>query len=354
MSEDMHGTEDERGEPQTFARQATSELGRLFETMLLIRRVEERIIEQYLAQNESLSRGEEVAHAIRCPTHLSIGQEAAAVGVCAALSDDDSAFSTHRCHAHYLAKGGSVGRMMAELFGRATGCSRGKGGSMHLVDASVGMLGASAIVGGSIPLALGAALSYQLRAEPRVSVAFFGDGAVEQGVFHEAMNLAALRKLPVILACENNFYATLSHVSARQTMPIAERAESYGMPGIAMDSDDVLAVAQVARNAADRARSGAGPTLLEIRAYRWMSHVGTEHDTGKMRRSPEELEAWRARCPIARARRELARAGASEEELRGMEERVRRVVEDAVRSAEAADEPAAAELFAHLGARLQA
>jgi TPP-dependent pyruvate/acetoin dehydrogenase alpha subunit len=350
----MHESEGERASRRTSARQATDELGRLLETMLLIRRVEERIIEQYDAQNESLSRGEQPQQAIRCPTHLSIGQEAAATGVCAALRSDDTVFSTHRCHAHYLAKGGSVSRMMAELFGKATGCSRGKGGSMHLVDPSVGMLGASAIVGGSIPLALGAALSYQLRKQPRVAVAFFGDGAVEQGVFHEALNLAALRKLPVILACENNFYATLSHISTRQTTAIADRAKSYGMLGIAVDSDDVLVVAEVARNAVARARMGEGPTLLEIRAYRWMSHVGTELDTGKMRRSLEELEAWRARCPIEHARRELARAGVSQEALRAMDESARSLVEAAVRLAGEAAEPAAAELFEHTGARLQA
>ena len=348
----MHETRGEHPSARTLA-QGTAELGRLFETMLLIRRVEERIIDQYAAQNAALARGEELVHAIRCPTHLSIGQEAAAVGVCAALRRDDTIFSTHRCHAHYIAKGGSVGRMMAELFGRATGCAEGKGGSMHLVDTSVGMLGASAIVGGSLPLALGAALSYQLRAEPRVSVAFFGDGAVEQGVFHEAMNLAALRKLPVILACENNFYATLSHISTRQTRSIAGRAESYGIPGIALDSDDVQAVAEVSRQAVGRARAGDGPTLLEVRAYRWMSHVGTEADTGKMRRSAEELEGWRARCPVDRARRELRGAGWSDGALAAVEHRVQHVVQDAVQSAMSAKEPPAADLLAHVGARLQ-
>jgi acetoin:2,6-dichlorophenolindophenol oxidoreductase subunit alpha len=352
--EDIQHARGERGKADAPSVKAAEALGRLFEAMLLIRRVEERIIAQYSAQNEALARGEQPANAIRCPTHLSIGQEAAAVGVCSALRRDDTAFSTHRCHAHYLAKGGSVSRMMAELFGKASGCAGGKGGSMHLVDTGVGMLGASAIVGGSIPLALGAALSYQLRAEPRVAVAFFGDGAVEQGVFHEAMNIAALRKLPVVLACENNFYATLSHVSTRQTLPIAERAKSYGIPGIAVDGDDVRVVAEVARGAVDRARGGAGPTLLEIRAYRWMSHVGTEHDTGKMRRSLAELDAWRARCPIERARRELAREGFSEEALRVVEDRVRDIVEEAVRFAKEASEPATADLFRHVGARLQA
>src|SRR5262249_43002138 len=153
------------------------------------------------------------------------------VGVCEALRKDDVAFSTHRCHAHYIAKGGSLRAMMAELYGRATGCARGKGGSMHLVDPEVGMFGASAVVGGSIPLAVGAALSFQMRREQRVGVAFFGDGAVEQGVFHESMHVAAVKRLPVLFVCENNFYATLSHVETRQRTPIAARAASYGAEG---------------------------------------------------------------------------------------------------------------------------
>lgn len=344
----------QRGRAHASSGRAAEDLARLFEAMLLVRRVEEAIIAQYATQNEAIARGEEPANAIRCPTHLSIGQEAAAVGVCSALRRDDTAFSTHRCHAHYLAKGGSVPSMMAELFGKVSGCAGGKGGSMHLVDTRVGMLGASAIVGGSIPLALGASLAYQLRGEPRVAVAFFGDGAVEQGVFHEAMNIAALRKLPVVFACENNFYATLSHVSTRQTIPIAERAKGYGIPGIAVDSDDVRVVAEVARTAVDRARGGEGPTLLEIRAYRWMSHVGTDHDTGKMARTRDELDAWRARCPIERARRELTREGLSEEALRRIEDRVGQVIDEALRFAKEAAEPAAADLLTHVGARLQA
>ena len=173
---------------------------------------------------------------------------------------------------------------------------------MHLIDVGVGMLGASAIVGGSIPLAVGAAMSASLRGETRVAVAFFGDGAVEQGVFHECLNLAALRRLPVIFACENNLYATLSHVRARQAAPIHARAASYGMPGVAVDGTDVEAVRAVATEAAERARRGEGPTLIEATAYRWMSHVGTEFDTGRMQRTQDELDAWRARCPLVIAR----------------------------------------------------
>jgi pyruvate dehydrogenase E1 component alpha subunit len=321
-----------------------------YRSMLLVRRVEERIIRQYAEQNAYFARKETPPHTIKCPTHLSIGQEAAAVGVCEPLSKSDVAFSTHRCHAHYLAKGGDVRAMMAELYGRATGCARGKGGSMHLVDTSVGMLGASAIVGGSIPLAVGAALSFKMRGEPHVGVAFFGDGAVEQGVFHEAMNVSSLRKLPVLFVCENNMYATLSHVESRQPTPIAARAASYGAVGVSLEGDDVMAVAEAARAAVRRARAGEGPTLLEIKAYRWMSHVGTEPDTGKMRRSAEELAAWKARCPVVRAREKLLSLGTPEAELREVEQSVDAQIEDAVRFACESPEPAVSELFEDVGA----
>jgi acetoin:2,6-dichlorophenolindophenol oxidoreductase subunit alpha len=328
-------------------------LRRAYRSMLLVRRVEERIIDQYAEQNASFARKETPKRAIKCPTHLSIGQESAAVGVAMALTNDDVAFSTHRCHAHYLAKGGSVRAMMAELFGKVTGCSLGKGGSMHLFDERVGMLGASAIVGGSIPLAAGAALSFSLQKKPFVGVAFFGDGAVEQGVFHEAMNVAALRKLPLLMVCENNEYATLSHVSTRQAAPIAERAASYGSVGVRVSGDDVLDVERVASEAVRRARAGEGPTLIEIHVYRWMSHVGTIFDTGKMRRSADELAAARARCPVERAKQRLAKGGVAASELDAIEADVMREIEDGVRFADESPEPARSALFEDIGARLQ-
>lgn len=337
--------------PQAVTEDGRQKLLRAYRTMFLVRRVEERIIDQYAEQNACFARKEAPKRVIKCPTHLSIGQESAAVGVCMALTNDDVAFSTHRCHAHYLAKGGSVPAMIAELFGKVTGCSAGKGGSMHLFDEQVGMLGASAIVGGSIPLAAGAALSFSLRQKPHVAVAFFGDGAVEQGVFHEAMNVAALRKLPLLFVCENNAYATLSHVSTRQAAPIAERAASYGdVVGVRVSGDDVLDVERVATQAVTRARSGAGPTLIEIDVYRWMSHVGTVFDTGKMRRSAEELDGARARDPVMRARQRLADAGVPVEEV---EREVMAVIEDAVRFADESPEPARAAMFEHVGAAAQ-
>lgn len=320
----------------------------LYRRLVLVRRVETWIIDQYAEQNAYFARKEEPPLSIRCPTHLSIGQEAAAVGVCAALGPGDVVYSTHRCHAHYLARGGSLDRMIAELCGKVTGCSHGKGGSMHLVDVEAGMYGASAIVGGSLPLAMGAALAASLQKRPNVGVAFFGDGAVEQGVFHESMNLAALRKLPMVFVCENNFYATLSHVSTRQPMGIAQRASSYGIPGVCVEGVDVRDVARVAYEAVARAREGGGPTLLEVKAYRWMSHVGTEFDTGKMQRSAEELDGWRARCPVVHLRGVLEAQGVSSARLDAVDEEVTAMIAKGVAFALASAEPEVSALYEHL------
>jgi len=261
----------------------------MYRTMLRIRKIEEKLAELYPEQE------------IRCPMHLSIGQEAVATGVCAALRVDDHVYSGHRCHAHYLAKGGDVKRMVAELYGKQTGSSRGKGGSMHLVDPAVGMMGASAIVAGTIPLAVGSALAFQMQGTDRVAVAFFGDGAVEQGAFHESLNFAALRKLPVLFVCENNFYATHSPLSARQPGDnIYQRAAGYLVPGVRVDGNNVLEVYFAAQKAVNRAREGQGPTLIECRTYRWREHVGPNFDFALGYRTKEELDAWRRRCPIKR------------------------------------------------------
>ncbi len=223
----------------------------LYTSMLRIRRIEEAIAEEYPKKE------------MRCPVHLSIGQEAVAVGVAAHLTNDDRVFSNHRCHAHYLAKGGDLRAMIAELFGKAAGCSAGKGGSMHLAAPDRGMMGASALVGGTIPLAVGSALDAHLRGIARVSVAFFGDGGSEEGVFYESLNFSALKKLPVIFVCENNLYATYSHQSTRQARSeIHTRGETFGVPGKFVDGNDVEAVWNAAKEASNRARQGHGPTVL--------------------------------------------------------------------------------------------
>ena len=259
----------------------------LYRTMLRIRGVEEKIAALYPQQE------------MRCPCHLYVGQEAVAAGVCAALSKDDYIVGSYRSHGIYLAKGGDLKALLAELYGKETGVSRGRSGSMQLFAPEVGFLCTSAIVGGPVPIGVGAALAAKLRKESRVSVAFFGDGATEEGVFHESMNFASLKRLPVVFVCENNFYATYSHQSARQCADnIFERASSYKMPGFRIDGNTVLEVYETTQKAVERARGGGGPTLIECRTYRWLEHVGPYPDTDLGYRSEEELKEWMSRCPI--------------------------------------------------------
>jgi len=279
-----------------------STLWQMHVMMLRIRKFEEGIVERYAEEK------------MRCPTHLSIGQEAVAVGVCAALRQDDYVFSTHRCHAAYLAKGGNPTRMIAELYGRKTGCTKGKGGSMHLTDETAGMMGTSAIVGAIIPVALGAALGFAMQGNDRISVPFFGDAAVEQGVFHESLNFAALRRLPVLFICENNLYATQTPLYKRQALDnIFRHGEIYGIPGERLDGNDVLAVYQSARKAVERCRRGDGPTLLECRTYRWREHVGPSYDYDMGYRTKEEVEEWMARCPVESWQKRLLAANIATE-----------------------------------------
>jgi len=227
--------------------------------------------------------------------HLSIGEEAVPVGVCANLNDDDAVLSTHRSHGHFLAKGGDVKAALAELMGRATGCSRGRGGSMHLFDPRITFLGGNGIVGGGIPIALGPAFAAKYRGTQQVSVGFFGDGAANQGTFHESLNLAALWKLPVIFVCENNLYANVTPFAISfPTADIAPRAEGYGIPGVVVDGQDVLAVYGAAEEAVRRARAGAGPTLIEAKTYRFEGHCGVSSG----HQNPHECAEWRKRDPI--------------------------------------------------------
>jgi len=234
-----------------------------------------------------------------CPVHLYTGQEAVATGVCANLRKDDYVFSTHRSHGHYIAKGGDIKTLMAELYGRVTGCSKGRGGSMHLASPDVGLLGSSAIVAGTIPLAVGTALAFSLQEQDAVSVAFFGDGAANEGVFYESLNFASLKKLPVIFVCDNNLYSTHMPISAcLADTCIYKKAEIFNMPGIRIDGNNVFEVFRAAKRAIKDARRGNGPTLLECMTYRWRGHVGPNFDLDKGLRSKEELDYWMDRCPI--------------------------------------------------------
>ena len=259
-----------------------------YTTMLRIRKFEERVAELLSPEPE-----------IMCPVHLYTGQEAVATGVCANLRKDDYVFSTHRSHGHYIAKGGDIKTLMAELYGRVTGCSKGRGGSMHLASPDVGLLGSSAIVAGTIPLAVGTALAFSLQEQDAVSVAFFGDGAANEGVFYESLNFASLKKLPVIFVCENNLYSTHMPISAcLADTCIYKKAEIFNMPGIRIDGNNVFEVFRTAKRAIEDAHHGNGPTLIECMTYRWRGHVGPNFDLDKGLRSKEELDYWMDRCPI--------------------------------------------------------
>ena len=271
----------------------------LYREMLRVRLVEERIVALFPEQQ------------MRCPVHLSIGQEAAAVGVCAALRPSDWAMSGHRSHGHYLAKGGDLKAMLAELYGKASGCCAGKGGSMHFIDRSAGFLGATPIVGSTIAIAVGAAFGSAMKGERRVVAAFFGDAAVEEGVFHEAANFAVLKKLPVLFVCENNLYSVYSPLSVRQPAgrEIHALAGAYGMDSLHGDGNDVLATRALAERAVARART-TGPVFLELETYRWREHCGPNFDNALGYRSEAEFQAWRERCPIETFRARLVREGA--------------------------------------------
>jgi pyruvate dehydrogenase E1 component alpha subunit len=259
----------------------------LYRAMLRIRLVEEAIASRYSEQD------------MRCPVHLSIGQEATAVGACAALRRDDQIVSSHRCHSHYLAKGGDLNAMLAEIYGRATGCCGGRGGSMHLFDDRAGVLASVPIVGSFIPLGTGAALSYRNANQDRVCIVFLGDGATEQGAFHESLNFAALKKLPVIFFIENNGYSCYTNLEDRQPdRPMPDLARAYGIPSVQVDGNDVLAVYDNTVAAVTRARAGRGPTLIVADTYRWREHCGPHYDNDIGYRTPQEFESWRARCPV--------------------------------------------------------
>ena len=263
-------------------------LKRLFYQMFRIRMVGEKIAELYPEQE------------MRCPVHFCIGQEAVGVGVCANLSSKDYVLSNHRSHAHYLAKGGNLNAMMAEIYGKKTGCCKGKGGSMHLVDIAAGFLGAVPIVASSIPIAVGVALGLTMRGEKRATAVFFGDGAVEEGVFHESINFAVLKNLPVVFICENNMYSVYSPLSVRQPArrEIFRLAAGHGMNSHQGDGNNVMEVYQMGQQAICRAKQGNGPTFLEFKTYRWLEHCGPNYDNDLGYRTESEFREWKQRCPL--------------------------------------------------------
>jgi len=266
--------------------------------------------------------------------HCYIGEEAVAVGVCSALDHGDQIISTHRGHGHCIAKGADLNRMMAELYGRRTGYCKGKGGSMHIADFGIGMLGANGIVGGGISIVTGAALAAQMDGKGRVAVSFFGDGASNAGPFHECLNIAASWKLPIIYVCENNLYAAQTSAASTQGLEdVAARAAGYGIQGITVDGNDIFAVSQAAYRAVQRAREGQGPTLIECKTYRWRAH--TERKSQPDPRDKAEIEAWKRKDPIAQLLGRLReQQQLSEADWQAMKSQVNGEIEAAVAYAE--------------------
>jgi TPP-dependent pyruvate/acetoin dehydrogenase alpha subunit len=274
--------------------------------------------------------------------HLSIGQEAVAAGVCDALNKTDTITTTHRGHGHCIAKGARVDRMMAELFGRVSGYGGGRSGSMHLADPALGILGANAIVGAGIPIAVGAAIAAKVRDIPAVSVAFFGEGAVAEGVFHESLNLAALWQLPVIFICENNLYAEMSHVSQHlAATSVAEYARPHRIPATTIDGNDVLVVRSTAESALANAREGNGPTLIECMTYRWHGHFEGDQQNY---RSRDEVQEWQQRDPIVQLRERYRQSGGDAAVLDSIDSATKADVARAAAWAEASAKPGPADL----------
>jgi pyruvate dehydrogenase E1 component alpha subunit len=300
----------------------------MYQRMITIRRFEEKAI---VLMDLGKLFGE---------VHAYIGQEASAVGVCSALNDQDYITSTHRGHGHVIAKGADVKLMMAELMGRKTGLCKGKGGSMHIADVSLGILGANGIVGGGLPIATGAGLAAQVLANNRVAVCFFGDGASNEGAFHESLNLSSCWGLPVVYVCENNLYHEFSPSAPLIAGTLVGRAAAYAMPGTQVDGQDVLAVYEVAKTAIERARKGEGPSLLVVNTYRYYGHFIGEESLIPVYRTKEELESWKMRDPISLFRSWLlANNIMSAVELDQIEHQVQAEIEMAVDFAEASPLP---------------
>lgn len=312
-----------------------------FHQMVLIRTFEDHLYQYFL---QGLLPG---------TLHQYQGQEAVAVGVCGTLRGEDLIFSTHRPVGHAVAKGVDLKRIAAELWGKSTGCCGGKGGQMHLSDVSVGMMPSNAIVGANIPIATGAALSFKLKGSDRVAVSFFGDGAANTGAFHEGLNLAAVKKAPVIFVCENNLYAASTHVSKSMLIEdIAERAKSYDLPGESIDGMNPIAVYQAARKAIDRARQGDGPTLIECKTYRFMGH--SRGDPGGYRKR-EEIMAWREKDPIDVFRKQLiAEFDQEPKTLELIQKECQDIVQQAIDFAIHSPEPDPAETYTHVYSPLEA
>lgn len=315
----------------------TDRLLDMYRGMLRIRRFEERVA-------DLVETGE-----IRTPCHFCIGQEGAAVGVCAALKRSDTVWGAHRSHGHYLAKGGDLKALMAEIFCKATGCSRGRGGSMHITAPEAGVMGTVPIVAATIPLAVGAGLASSLRNDGSVAVSFFGDGATEEGHFHESLNLAAVRKLPVLFVCENNLYSShMGLLERRAKDNIVDSGAAHGIPARSVDGNSVEEVYRAAQQFVAAARAGEGPALLECRTFRWRGHVGPAWDMDVGVKRKDELQEWLKRDPLAACERILVARGTPAAALMSLESAVAGEIAAAVAAARHASPPAPSELYEHV------
>lgn len=300
-----------------------------------------RAIEEEIALRYPLGK-------MRCPTHLSIGQEAAAVGVGLALRADDLAVGTHRSHAHYLAKGGNLKAMIAEIYGKETGCSRGRGGSMHLVDLSVGFEGTTAIVGNSIPIGVGLAFAAKLKKTNQVVCVFIGDGAIEEGVFFESANFAVLKQLPVLFFCENNLYSVYSPLSVRQPegRKIHEFSAAIGLNISHGDGNNVETAYELSSSAINRIRQGSGPQFIELSTYRWLEHCGPNYDNHLGYRSEVEFKSWKERDPVEQyARKLISRNSISLVEFNENKQKIKEEIAEAFNFAENSSYPDSKEIF---------
>ena len=311
----------------------------LLHRMKLIRCTEETIADRYEEKK------------MRCPTHLCIGQEAVSAGIGIALRSDDYAVSTHRSHGHYLGKGGNLPAMIAEIYGKASGCSKGKGGSMHLIDQSVGFMGSTAIVGNTIPIGAGLGLSIQLESSENVSCIFLGDATIEEGVFSESINFCAQRKLPVLFVCENNFFSVYSPLSVRQpaNRSITKMVEAMGICSQSGDGNDVLKVYNLASEAISKIRTGEGPYFLEFTTYRWREHCGPNYDNHIGYRTEEEFLDWKKRDPIQLFEKNLISEGlVTRTKLSEMNQSIEKEIQKAFIFAEESPFPDSEDAYKHV------
>ncbi len=310
----------------------------LYTGVLRIRVIEEAICTLYGEQE------------MRCPVHICIGQEAVAVGACAALRPNDYAVSGHRSHGHYLAKGGDLKAMLAEIYGKSTGCCSGVGGSMHLTDLAAGFLGSTPIVGSTIPIGVGAAFAARMRGEDSVTMVFLGDGATEAGVFHESLGFAALKQLPVVFVCENNFYSVYSPLEVRQAKerPIRDLAIGHGIKSELGDGNDAEEVYRMTRDAVDLARAGKGPIFLEFTTYRWREHCGPNYDNDIGYRTEDEFQSWKLADPVRKLEERLLQRDVPSDHLLEIRHRLEQEMTAAVDFAKQSPFPQSAAMTANV------